>query len=139
MMMTTTCNPAGVLDVPLTECLLLAEGLNGRVVLRLQQMLQRLRFHVRVAGSVAAALEMARGRPPALVLAAGQAFEALAVRLSQHMPADVTERMALMAVAEQGAPEEVLRLMMAGADECLVWPFGQQVLARRLGSLPQFA
>ncbi len=138
-MMMTTASLAGVMDAPLTECLLLAEGLNGRAVLHLRRMLQRLRFHVRVAGSVAAALEMARGRPPVLVLAAGEAFEALAARLSRHMPADATERMALVAVAEQGAPEEVLRLMMAGADECLVWPFGQQMLARRLGSLPRFA
>ena len=139
-MMMNTCEMAvKVCDMPAGDGLILAEGLKGSVVIRLRDMLARLRFRVRVAGSVADAVHMSRRRSPALVLGAGASLERFMRLAAAGAHDDAARATARVAILEQGAPEDVLRLMMAGADECLVWPFSRQMLARRLARLAQFA
>ncbi|GEM_PF-5172424 len=129
------------------ECLLLADGLPSLAVARLKRMLQRLCFRVRVAGDAKQARALGgRCRPELVLVAAGQAEQLLWwLRARAAMPAsggragEAWQPVVIAIMQQQATPEEVLQLMMTGADECLAWPFDAAVLARRLATMQAFA
>ena len=129
---------AEVLEAPAQECVILAEGLGPRAVMGLKRMLRRLRFNVRVAGSVEDALAMLSRHEPQLLLAAGnEAGQRLFWRARRG--GDGGQGAVCLALLRQGRPREVLETLMVGADECLVWPFPDYMLARRLARMQAFA
>lgn len=119
------------------DAILLARGMEAKTVLALKRQLENLHFRVIVAGTVRAALAAACSEKAALLLApAGDEAAALFWRLQQlHTP---SARPFCIAIMEEDRAESalVLDMLTAGADDCLVWPFGTRLLAQRLEQLP---
>ncbi len=125
-----------VLDAVSSVCVILTEGLSARAVLRLRRMLQELRFHVLTSDSAVMAQRLCHARGASLLLTANtEQGRQLLARL-RHKRAEAAGRggnpACIALVPEREGPEAVLEMLVAGADECLVWPFGAQTLAQRL-------
>ncbi len=111
----------------------LARGLGAKTVLAIKRQLEGLNFRVVVAGTQEAALA-ACGREAALLLArADETGAALFWRLRRLHEGE--DRPLCVAIAEEkrAGTGLVLDMLAAGADDCLVWPFGGRLLAQRVG------
>ncbi len=121
-----------VLDRAATA-VVLARGMGAKTILALRRRLEALHFRVVVAGTPESALA-ACGKQAVLLLApAGEEGGALFWRLRRLQAGDVRPR--CIALMEETAADAalVLDMLAAGADDCLVWPVNDRLLAQRLG------
>ena len=115
------------------DAVVVARGMGAKTVLALKRQLEALHFRVIVAGSAEAAVAAACGRKVALLLApAGEEGATLFWRLRRLLAEEERPRCLAIAEEEMADAATVLAMLMAGADDCLVWPFGARLLAQRL-------
>ena len=114
------------------ECVIFTEGMSARAVLRLHRMLQALHFRVICCDSAQAALRTCARDDVVLLLAGGTGHGRALMSALRERRRDERQVACLAVLPRDAGPEEILETLMAGADECLVWPFSATLLARHL-------
>ncbi len=132
-----------ILHATSAACAVMTDGMSAGAVLRLRAMLQAARFSVILCDTAKAALAACRREGVTLLVTSGtEQGRRLLAWMRQGDESGVEQGAAVTRIAllaEEEGPEAVLEMLMAGANECLVWPFGEQMLAQRLRMVMQAA